>query len=69
PNVLLGRRAYPELVQHEVTIERVEHAARALLAQRGVSPAAAAELRATLAIPGAASFGERVAASLDDWLL
>ena len=48
PNVLLGRRAYPELLQDEVT---------------------PLELHATLALAGAASFGERVAASLEDWLI
>ena len=68
PNVLLGRRAYPELVQDEVTEERVAAAASALLAQPGASLAAATELHAKLAIAGSASFGERVAESLEDWL-
>jgi lipid-A-disaccharide synthase len=68
PNVLLGRRAYPELVQDDVTPERIAAAARDLLARRDTSRAAASELHATLAIDGDASFGERVAASLEDWL-
>jgi lipid-A-disaccharide synthase len=68
PNVLLGRRAYPELVQDEVTEGRIAEAATALLARRGESLAAATELHATLAGAGDSRFGERVAASLEDWL-
>jgi lipid-A-disaccharide synthase len=67
-NVLLGRRAYPELVQDDVTEARVAAAAMALLARRSESLAAASELHAMLAIAGRASFGERVAATLEDWL-
>ncbi len=67
-NVLLGRRAYPELVQDDVTPARIADAARALLDRRDASLAAASELHATLSIPGGASFGERVATSLEDWL-
>ena len=68
PNVLLGRRAYPELVQDEVTEARIEGAARDLLQRRAASHAAASELHAQLTVAGPASFGERVAASLEDWL-
>jgi lipid-A-disaccharide synthase len=68
PNVLLGRRAYPELLQDDVTEERVAGAARELLRRRDASRADAAELRAELTLAGDATFGERVAASLEDWL-
>jgi len=68
PNVLLERRAYPELLQDEVTPARIAEAAQRLLERPHESQAAASALHAKLALPGAASFGERVAASLEDWL-
>lgn len=71
PNVLLGRRAYPELLQDDVTPARVADAATALLLDHAeASRGAARELHAALAIPGASSssFGERVAMALEDWL-
>lgn len=68
PNVLLERRAYPELLQDEVTPERIAEAAERLLDRRSESEAAARELFQKLAIPGGASFGERVAAILEDWM-
>jgi lipid-A-disaccharide synthase len=67
PNVLLGRRAFPELLQDEVTAARVAAAARGLLAEPEETARAAAALRAQLAVPGS-SFGERVAALLLPWV-
>lgn len=61
PNVLLGRRAFPELLQAEVTATRISAAARELLARREDVLRAAHELRALLAPPSATPFGERVA--------
>lgn len=69
PNVLLGRRAYPELLQDEVTPVRIASAAQGLLERPHESRAAASALHAKLAQSGQASFGERVAASLEDWLI
>ncbi len=68
PNVLLSRRAVPELVQHEVTPERVAGAAREVLAARDVALRNAAELRAILAPKAEQSFGRRVASLLLPWL-
>lgn len=68
PNVLLGRRAFPELVQHEVTAARVAAAARAWIGRRDEALRLARELRAILAPPAGGSFGERVAALIAPWL-
>ncbi len=67
PNVLLERRAYPELLQHDVTAPRLAACARQMLAQREASLHLAAELRAILA-PSPAPFGRRVADLLLPWL-
>ena len=69
PNVLLDRRAYPELLQDAVTPERIAEAAERLLDRSSESEAAARELFQKLAIPGTASFGDRVAATLEDWMI
>ena len=70
PNVLLGRRAFPELVQGEVTAPRLAAAARALLEPRAREQALVDRdaLRALLAAPAPGDFGARVAALLDPWL-
>jgi lipid-A-disaccharide synthase len=68
PNVLLGRRAFPELLQGDVTPARLAGAARGLLARRDESLRLAAELRAVLAPPSPAPFGRRVADLLLPWL-
>ena len=68
PNVLLGRRAYPELLQGEVTPARLAAEARRLLARREEAQALAAELRAVLAPPSARPFGFRVAERMLPWL-
>ena len=67
PNVLLARRAFPELLQGDATADRIAAAARDLLA-RGDASAIAAELRAVLETPGQASFGARVADLLLPWV-
>jgi lipid-A-disaccharide synthase len=68
PNVLLGRRAFPELLQDEVTPARLAAAARALLADRAAAERTSAELRRVLSPPSAAPFGQRVADLLLPWL-
>jgi lipid-A-disaccharide synthase len=68
PNVLLGRRAFPELLQDEVTAPRLASAARALIANRAAWLGTADELRSVLTPPSGASFGERVADLIRPWL-
>jgi lipid-A-disaccharide synthase len=68
PNVLLGRRAFPELVQGEVTPARLAEAARRLVERREETAEAAAALRAVLAPPSPAPFGRRVADRMLPWL-
>jgi lipid-A-disaccharide synthase len=65
PNVLLGRRAFPELIQDEVTPARLVAAARELLAR---GEAVRDELSAILVPPSPAPFGRRVADLLLPWL-
>jgi lipid-A-disaccharide synthase len=60
PNVILGRRAFLELIQGDATAPQIASAARAVLA-RADGPALAAELRRALAPPPGPSFGERIA--------
>ena len=69
PNILLGRRAYPELIQGEADAGRVAAAARGLL-DAGAAEAGrtARELRTILEPPSPGSFGGRVAAMLEPWL-
>jgi len=69
PNILLGRRVYPELIQHEVTPERIAAAAGALLDRPEVLSAARRELFEILALPSAKPFGERVADLFSSWKL
>jgi lipid-A-disaccharide synthase len=68
PNVLLNRRAYPELLQDEATPAKLAAAARVLLDRRDESLRLAAELHAILAPPSPALFGRRVAELLIPWL-
>jgi lipid-A-disaccharide synthase len=68
PNVLLGRRAFPELLQHEVTPERLAQHARAWLARRDEALALADTLWELLAPPSPAPFGRRVAELMLPWL-
>jgi lipid-A-disaccharide synthase len=64
PNVLLGRRAFPELVQDDATPARIAAAARDLLGRPDLGRERAAELRALLTPPSSRPFGERVASLL-----
>ena len=57
PNVLLGRRAYPEVLQDEVTPARLAAEGRRLLGRREEALALAAELRAVLAPPSSRPLG------------
>jgi lipid-A-disaccharide synthase len=68
PNVLLGRRAFPELLQDDLTPERAADAAEVWLARNAEARALAAELAALLTPPGDGTFGERVARLMNDWL-
>lgn len=68
PNVLLGRRAFPELVQDEVTVGRVAEAARGVLGRSGEAPGLAEELRGGLVLQGRVPFGERVAGMMLPWV-
>jgi lipid-A-disaccharide synthase len=68
PNVLLGRRAFPELLQDEVTARALVAAARGVLGRREELVGLGAALRAMLAPPSPGSFGERVAALIRPWL-
>jgi lipid-A-disaccharide synthase len=68
PNVLLGRRAFPELIQGEVTPERLAEAARALVERREETAEIAGALREVLAPPSPAPFGRRVADRMLPWL-
>lgn len=65
PNVILGRRAFPELLQDEATPARIAAAGRDLLDRPGDTRAFAEEIRAALRPPSPATFGERVARLLD----
>ncbi|MEJ7731761.1 MAG: hypothetical protein WKG00_21440 [Polyangiaceae bacterium] len=65
PNVVLGRRAFPELLQDEVTAERVAASARQLLVTvvaGGEARAIAMTLQRRLVAPDGARFGDQVAA-------
>jgi lipid-A-disaccharide synthase len=68
PNVLLGRRAFPELLQDELTPERAADEAEAWLGEGPRALSLAAELAHLLTPPGQGTFGERVAALMRDWL-
>ncbi len=57
PNVLLGRRVFPELLQDEVTPDRLIACTKEILARRDASLGSAAELRAILAPPSRAPSG------------
>ncbi len=71
PNILLGRRAFPELLQEAAAAGPIAEAARALLdgpVASGEALAWTRELGAILAPPSPEPFGERVAALVSDWL-
>ena len=68
PNVLLGARAFPELLQDEVTPDRLSGEVRGWLARREEALRLAGELRRILAPPSPAPFGRRVAELVLPWL-
>ena len=68
PNVLLGRRAFPELLQDDLTPERAADEAEAWLGQGERARALAAELAELLTPKGEGTFGERVAQLMDGWI-
>ncbi len=68
PNVLLGRRAFPELLQGDVTPGRLAAAAAALLAGRDETLQLAGDLARILAPPSRAPFGRRVAELILPWM-
>ncbi len=68
PNVLLGRRAFPELLQDDLTPERAADAAEVWLGDPQPARALAAELAEILTPPGEGTFGERVARLMDGWI-
>ena len=68
PNVILGRRAFPELLQDHARAAPIAAAARDLLRDPGSSARASAELRAALAPPSPLPFGRRVADLILPWL-
>jgi lipid-A-disaccharide synthase len=65
PNVLLGRRAFPELVQGELTVEAVLAAAEALLANAAVARRDCALVREMLRVEDGSDFGSRVARMIE----
>ena len=69
PNLVLGRRAFPELLQGEVTAARVARSLCDVLATHAAHRAGCDEVRAALAAPlDARRPSERVAALLRPWL-
>lgn len=64
PNIILGRSVFPELIQRDVTCDKLVAAIHAVMARRGELAAALAELRATLGEPGAAARAARLALDL-----
>ncbi len=70
PNVIVGVRAVPELLQRDATPEAVAAAARTLLGAEAKprATALASRLRSTLSDGDGRPFGARLAALLDDWL-
>lgn len=70
PNVLLGRRASPELLQDNARGPAIAAASRAMLTPeaRAQAQADATALRAMLMPPGPLSFAAHVAALLKPWL-
>lgn len=68
PNVVLGRRAFPELLQDRVEAGRIADAVEHLLSEPAATREAVTELRARLRPPSPLPFGERVAELLRPWL-
>lgn len=68
PNILLNRRAIPELFQSEATAPSIAAAAEEVLARSTEAPAIAEELHAILRPPSSEPFGDRVAGLMRGWL-
>ena len=54
PNIILGRKVFPELIQRDVTCDKLVAAVRDVAARRAELSAALAEVRSKLGEPGAA---------------
>jgi lipid-A-disaccharide synthase len=54
PNLILGHPVFPELIQHDVTCEKLVRAIREVAAHRAEQAAALAMVRSRLGTPGAA---------------
>jgi len=64
PNIILGRRVFPELIQREVTEDKLAAAVRDVAARRAEVTAALHEVRSQLGAPGAARRAARLALEL-----
>ena len=64
PNIILGRRVFPELLQGAVTPDNLVAAVRDIAARHGELSAALSELRSRLGEPGAAERAARLALEL-----
>jgi lipid A disaccharide synthetase len=69
PNIVLGAKHYPELLQEEVTPERMARELARVLDTRDSFPALASSLRRALEpVSPQPTCSERIAAMMDDWL-
>ena len=64
PNIILGRPVFPELIQGDVTSDKLVAAVRDVAARRAEIAAALAEVRTKLGDPGAAERAARLALEL-----
>jgi lipid-A-disaccharide synthase len=64
PNIILGRAVFPELLQRDVTPEKLAAAVRDVVARRAEVTAALRELRDRLGAPGAAARAAELAREL-----
>jgi lipid-A-disaccharide synthase len=68
PNVVLGRRCYPELVQDDVSPPKLADAVIGVLGERPRFEQAAAELERKLETNGHGTVAERCCSMIEDWL-
>jgi lipid-A-disaccharide synthase len=64
PNIVLSARSFPELVQGDVTAERIVREAQGMLSQGQACAEACKRVREAMTIGDGMDFGERVAAML-----
>ena len=64
PNIILGRRVFPELLQNDVTCEKLVAAVHDVVRRKDEVQQALQDLRAALGKPGAAERGARMALEL-----